>query len=444
MSRTTRRRFVQSAASLAAAPYIIPASAFGANDRIALAHIGVGGMGTGHLNHNVKHKDIRVVAVCDVDARHRERARGILHAAYGSDSGIDFVEDFRQLVDRKDIDAALIAVPDHWHALTTLAMLKSGKDVYCEKPLTRTILEGRKVADTAKRYGRVVQTGSHERSNKNARYVADVIRNGYLGDIKKVEVSMPVTNHGPVGKMSATPPPKELNYDLWLGPAPEKYYFEGKVASGLLAGRDVQRCHFWFRYQFDYATGEMSDRGAHILDLVQLALNKDHTGPIEFSGTGKRDSSGEFDSFMEYDFRYKYDDGVEVIGTSKGDDDSRGITYHGSEGWIYCHVHGCALKASDPKLLNIKLKPGEESVGGTGENAWEHHQNFYDAIRSRGDTAANAEIGHRSATVCHAATIATLVGKPLKWDPKQEKFTGAGADEANEHLGRKYREPWVL
>jgi predicted dehydrogenase len=208
----------------------------------------------------------------------------------------------------------------------------------------------------------------------------------------------------------------------------------------LLYSKNYQRCHFWFRYQLDYATGEMSDRGAHILDLVQLALNKDDTGPVEFSGTGKRDTSGEFDSFMEYEFRYRYDDGVEVVGTSKGDDSTRGITYHGTKGWIYCHVHGCALKASDPKLLEIKLKPSDETVGFFGE----HHQNFYDAIRSRGDTVANAEIGHRSATVCHAATIATLVGKPLTWDPVKEKFTGAGASEANEHLTRKYREPWVL
>ena len=439
MSRISRRRFVQSTAALAAAPYFIPASAFGANERITLAHIGVGGMGTGHLNFNKDRKDIRIVAVCDVDKRHMETARNILKSAYGSDEGITFTQDFRELSDRKDIDAALIAVPDHWHALITLAMLRNGKDVYCEKPLTRTIVEGRKVADTVKRYGRVLQTGSHERSNKNARYVADLIRNGYLGEIKRVEVSMPVTNHAPLPRHEPTTPPPELNYDLWLGPAPERYYFFSDTKDPLYK-KNYQRCHFWFRYQLDYATGEMSDRGAHILDLVQLALNKDHTGPVEFSGTGKRDTSGEFDSFMEYEFRYRYDDGVEVVGTSKGDDSTRGITYHGTKGWIYCHVHGCALKASDPKLLDIKLKPSDESVGFFGE----HHQNFYDAIRSRGDTVANAEIGHRSATVCHAATIATLVGRPLTWDPQQEKFTGAGAEEGNAHLTRAYRQPWVL
>ncbi len=443
-NRLSRRRFVQASTGLIAAPYFVPSTVLGKDggvapsNRIAIAHIGVGGQGGYHLQFQSKHKEVQVLAVCDVDKSHRERARDVLKSAYGSDNGISFIEDFRELVPRKDIDAALIATPDHWHALTTIAMLKSGKDVYCEKPLTRTIKEGRAVADTAKRYGRVVQTGSHERSNANARFVADLVRNGYLGKISKVEVNMPVTNHGPVGKFSATEPPKDLNYDLWLGPAPQKYYFEGKAESGPLAGRDIQRCHFWFRYQLDYATGEMSDRGAHILDLAQLILNKDKTGPVELWGKGERDTAGEFDSFMKYDFNIKYADGVVVHGTSEGDDSTRGLKIIGEKGWINVHVHGCKLTASDPKLLEIKLRPSDETVGLFGE----HHQNFYNAIRSRGDTVANAEIGHRTVTVCHTATIAMLLGRPLKWDPVKEQFIGD--DEANGYLGRSYREPWRL
>lgn len=444
----TRRRFFQSAAAVSVAPYFIPSTVLGKDggvapsNRIAMAHIGVGGQGTYHLQFQSKHKEVQILAVCDADKRHLERARGLLTSAYGSDGGLSFTQDFRELIGRKDIDACLIATPDHWHALTTIAMLKSGKDVYCEKPLTRTIKEGRAVADAAKKYGRVLQTGSHERSNGKARYVADLVRNGYLGKISRVEVNMPVTNHGPSQKMAPTAVPPELDYNMWLGPAPQKYYFEGTVKGGKLDGQAAQRCHFWFRYQLDYATGEMSDRGAHILDLAQLILNKDGTGPTEVSGKGERDLVGEFDAFMKYEFDIKYADGVVIHGTSEGTDDTRGLKIIGSEGWINVHVHGCALTASDPKLLTIKLKPGEESVGGTGENAVEHHANFYNAIRTRGDTVANGEIGHRTVSVCHTTTIALLLGRPLKWDPAKEKFIGD--EEANGLLGRTYREPWTL
>lgn len=442
--QVSRRQFLKSSAVLAAAPYFVPSTVLGKDggvapsNRIAMVHIGVGGQGKHHLEVQSKRNDVQIVGVCDVDRRHLDVAREKLREAYGSDAGIRFVQDFRHLLDYKDeFDAALIATPDHWHALTTIAMLRNGKDCYTEKPLTLTIAEGRALADTARRFGRVVQTGSHERSNPQPRYVADLVRNGYLGRIQRVEVNMPVTNHGPIPHQVPSAPPPELDYDLWLGPAPYKPYFLSDKKDPVF-NKNYERAHFWFRYQLDYATGEMSDRGAHILDLVQLILDKDHTGPVEVYGNGRREIGGEFDSFMEYDFTIRYADGITVHGTSRGDDESRGLKIFGENGWINVHIHGGHLTASDPKLLEIKLKPSDQTVGRSPG----HHQNFYDAIRTRSDTIANAEIGHRTVSVCHITTIAMLLGRSLQWDPQTERFIGD--EEANRRLSYTYRAPWSL
>ncbi len=443
--KVSRRKFLASAVGLVAAPYFIPSTVLGKDggvapsNRLAMVHIGVGGQGSYHLNIQSKRKDIQIVGVCDVDRRHMDKAADTLKEAYGSTDGIQFVQDFRELAGFKDkFDAALIATPDHAHAITTLEMLRHGKDCYTEKPLTRTIAEGRAISDAVKRYGRVLQTGSHERSNKKSRYVADVVRNGYLGKIEKIEVTMPVTSHKPIAPQKPTEPPAELDYDLWLGPAPYKPYFYSDETSFYYKGKHYERCHFWFRYQLDYATGEMSDRGAHILDLVQMILDKDTSGPVEISATGKQNDDSEFDTFMKYEFALKYDNGVVVSGNSEGDDSNRGLKIYGENGWINVHIHGCDLTASDPKLLNIEFKPSDSTVG----RVLSHHDNFYDAVRNRSDTVANAETGHRTASVCHIATIAMELGRPLKWDPVAERFIGD--EDANRYLHYGYRSPWTL
>ncbi len=440
----SRRSFLQTAAGLVAAPYFIPSTVLGKDggvapsNRITMAQIGLGGQGSYHLRVQSKRKDIQIVALCDVDRRHLDRARETMKDAGVADAGVEYHQDFRRLLDSRDrFDAVLIATPDHSHAMVTIAMLKNGKDVYCEKPLTRTIHEGRVVSDTVARYGRVLQTGSHERSNRKARYVADLVRNGYLGKIDRVEVSLPNTSHNRLAMQEPSDPPSELDYDLWLGPAPYKPYFDAGRKDDILK-IPLERCHFWFRYQLDYATGEMSDRGAHVLDLVQMILNKDKTGPVEVSARGESNVDSEFNTFMKYDFDIKYDDGVTVHGSSLGDDDSRGLKIFGENGWINVHIHGCALTASDPKLLEIKLKPSDQTVG----RVVSHHDDFYDAVRHRGDTVASAETGHRTASICHMATIAMQLGRPLKWDPVNERFLNDS--EANRYLHYTYREPWTL
>lgn len=443
-AKVSRRKFLQSTAALVAAPYFIPSTVLGKDggvapsNRIAMAQIGVGGQGSYHLNIQSRRKDVQIIAICDADTRHLDRARDVLVDAYGSAAGIEFRQDYRQLLENKhNFDAVLIATPDHSHAVITTDMLKNGKDCYTEKPLTRTIWEGRNVADTVKQYGRVLQTGSNSRSSSNVRYLADLVRNGHLGKISRIEVSMPVTNHGPIPLQQPCDPPPELDYNLWLGPAPYKPYFFSEITDPNY-NKNYQRCHFWFRYQFDYATGEMSDRGAHLLDLVQLILDKDDTGPVEVSGTGRRDPVGDFDTFMEYEFDIKYADGIVVHGSSKGDNTTRGLTVISENGWINHHLESDVLTASDPRLLAIVLKSSENTVGRSPG----HHENFYNCIRSRGETVATAEIGHRSASVCHITTIAMLLGRPLKWDPSVEQFVGD--DEGNTYLGRIYRTPWRL
>lgn len=442
--KLSRRRFLKSAVGMVAAPCFIPAHVLGRDggvppsNRLAIAAIGVGGQGRYHLRHNTGRKDVQIVAVADVDRRHLDQASTILENAYGSTQNIRFMQDFRELLSMKDqFDVALIATPDHTHAICSLAMLRAGKDVYCEKPLTRTVLEGRVIADTAQQFGRILQTGSHERSNARARYVADVVRNGYLGRIHRVDVNMPNTSHERIPPQKPVDPPAELDYDLWLGPAPHRPYFYSDLTSSLF-NTNYQRCHFWFRYQLDYATGEMSDRGAHILDLVQMILDKDDTGPVELWGTGNDNIDSEFDTFMDYEFGYKYADGVEIMGTSNGTNATRGLTVHGDNGWINVHVHGCRLTASDPKLLEIEFKPSDITVGRIDG----HHQNFYDAVRHRGPVVASAEVGHRTASVCHILTTAMQLGRPLKWDPVAEQFPED--PEANRLLHYKYREPWTL
>jgi len=443
--KVTRRQFLKAtAAGIAVAPYFVPSTVLGKDggvapsNRLAIAHIGVGGQGSYHLRFHSKRNDVQIVEVCDVDRRHLDRARETLNDAYGQKNSVKYIQDFRHLLDDGDkFDAVLIAVPDHSHAICTLAMLRGGKDVYCEKPLTRTIHEGRVVSDTVRQTGRILQTGSHERSNPKSRYVADLVRNGYLGKISHVEVNMPNTSHSRIPVQKPMDPPKELDYDLWLGPAPERPYFYSDMVSPILHSH-FERCHFWFRYQLDYATGEMSDRGAHILDLVQMILGKDKTGPVELWGTGNDNIDSEFDTFMKYEFGYKYADGIEVRGTSNGTDDSRGLRVFGENGWINVHVHGCALTASDPKLLDIKLKPSDSTIG----RPVGHHEDFYDAVKGRGEVVASAETGHRTASICHMLTIATLLGRPLKWDPQAERFVGD--EEANRYLHYQYRAPFTL
>jgi predicted dehydrogenase len=430
----SRRSFLKSAAAFAALPTIIPASALGRDgsvspsERIVMASIGVGGQGSYDTQALMNMPEVQYVAVCDVDREHCAKAKQMIEAYYagkqsdGNFTGIQEYHDFREVLAREDIDAVMIATPDHWHAVVSIAAAKAGKDIYCEKPLANSIPEGRAVVDAVRRYGRVFQTGSHERSRDNARYACELVRNGRIGKLHTIRVQMPVDREEEYGQIY--PPmavPEHFDYNFWLGPAREAPYTE-------------KRCHFYFRYILDYSGGEMTDRGAHIIDLGQLGNGTDDTTPISVAGQGTFPAEGLFNTAYKYNFEFEYANGVKLIGDNRT---PRGIRFEGDDGWIFIHVHGGNLEAEPKSLLREVIGPDELHLG----RSRGHHYDFIECVKSRGETKAPVEVGHHTATMCHLANIAMLLGKKLKWDPEKELFDDAAA---NRMLHPSMRSPWVI
>jgi len=448
-----RRQFLKKVAAAAGAvsfPYFVPSSALGLDGKVSPSNrttmgcIGMGGKGTGNMWGFMLADDVQIVAVCDVETEAggyhrgitagREPARRKVEDYYSKKSpsgvykGCAVYSDFRELLARETIDAASIATPDHWHGLISVAAAKAGKDIYCEKPLTNTIAEGRAVCDAVKRYGRILQTGSHERSNDSVRFACELVRNGRIGKLHTIRINMPNTdahhimiieNPGPFPTM---PIPKGLDYDAWLGATPWVAYTQ-------------RRCHFWWRFILDYGGGEMTDRGAHIIDLAQLGNNTDDTGPVEIVARGKAPVGGLYNAFMEYQFECRYANGVRLIGSSE---EPRGLKFEGSDGWIFIHIHGGLLEAEPKSLLQETIGPNEIHLGRSPN----HHRGFLNAVKSRIQPFAPAEVGHRTATICHLLNIAMLTGRKLKWDPEHEQIIGDC--EANSMLARPMRGPWHL
>lgn len=438
MQKLNRRKFLgqtsAAAAGITAFPNIIPSSALGADgnvapsNRIVMGCIGVGGQGTGNMNAFLGSPEMQIVAVCDVDNNHRKRAQDIVNKKYGNSDCATF-DDFRALLADKSIDTVTVCTPDHWHALASIAAAEAGKDIYCEKPLTNTIAGGKAVYAAVKRYGRILQTGSHERSRPNARLACELVRNGRIGKVHTIEVNLPCDQEHHLSVLNdrkvytPLPVPGEFDYNMWLGPAPDAPYME-------------KRCHFWWRFILDYGGGEMTDRGAHVIDLAQLGNNTDHTTPIELWAKGDRTDSNLWNAFFNYNFECKYANGVTMIGSGNS---PRGVKFIGTDGWIFIHVHGGHLEASSQELLLERLGPNEESLGrSTG-----HHANFIASVKSRKQPFASAMIGHHTATICHLLNISMqLGGRKLKWDPEKEEITNDPG--ANRLLCRSFRSPWTL
>lgn len=429
---TTRRQFLrQSAAATAAVavPYFVPASALGRDgatapsERITVGVVGTGGMGTGHVEWLAARAEVEVVALCDVDAAHVERARQAAEAKSGKQRCVT-LRDFRELVARPEIDAVYVVTPDHWHGLASLAAIRAGKDVYCEKPLTNSIGEGRALCDAVQEHGRVLQCGSHERSNPNVLRACEIVRSGKLGEIKTVRVFLPCDEeHHQVARsrqFAAAEVPAGFDYDFWLGPAPQAPYAENST-------------HFWWRFNLNYGGGEMTDRGAHIIDLAQMALGLDQTGPVEFRARGTQLTGGLYNVFLDFEFENIYANGLKLIGEKTG---PRGIRFEGDEGTLFVHIHGGKLVADPAAILGGD--PGPENADGYTP----HREEFLAAVRSRGATRAGAEAAHRTASICHINNIAMRLGRELKWDPAAEKFVGD--DEANSYLMPAMRAPWSV
>lgn len=439
----TRRSFLQAAVAVSA-PLIVPAQVLGRgglvppSERITIGCIGVGGQGQGNLRNFIAQPDAQVVALCDVErdaagkglvpaiATARTHAEKVGRAIGEQD--LATYHDFRELLAREDIDVVSISTPDHWHGLICVAAARAGKDIYCEKPLTNSIPEGRAVCGAVKRYGRVLQTGSHERSNDSCRFAWELVNNGRIGRLREVEVRLPTSEphhqriRQAVGPFEPQTPPESLDYDFWLGPAPWRPYFPNAT-------------HFGWRFWMATGGGEMTDRGAHVLDLVQYITNHDDSGPVWLRATGRRGPSPIFDAFMDFEFEYRYADGLRVHGRSEGD---RGLKLVGTDGWIFIHIHGGRLEADPPSLLRERILPHERRT----ERSGGHHRNFLDAVRSRRRPIADHEIGHRSATICHLLNASMELARPIRWDPAAERIIGDS--EAQRWIERPMRAPWRI
>jgi myo-inositol 2-dehydrogenase / D-chiro-inositol 1-dehydrogenase len=404
-----------------------------ANDKIVVGLIGCGGQGNGIMGQARGDKRVQVVAVCDVDkARRDETAKkvGKECKAY---------EDFRELNDRKDVNAVLIGTVDHWHALIAIDAMRKGKDVYCEKPLTLTVEEAQAVAKVAKATKKIFQVGSQQRSDKNFRLACELARNGRVGKIKTIETWI---GKNPVGgPFKKSDKPEGLNWDFWQGPTKKVDYVK-------------QRCHYEFRWWYEYSGGKMTDWGAHHNDIAQWALGADGSGPVEVVSKGEKPSTDEnsYNCHPTFEVTYTYKDGAKVI-CSSGEN---GVLIEGEDGkWIFVRRGG--IYASDqldkkpepnkkhdwknlPKSKLLDEPLGKDAVKLYVSN--NHVKNWLDGIQKRQECVCNADVGHRSVVVCHVGVISLrLGGKKLKWDPAKEKFDD---DAANKMLSRPYRGDWKL
>ena len=333
--------------------------------------------------------------------------------------------DFRHLLDRKDIEGVVITPPDHWHAIPTIAACQAGKHVYCEKPLSLFVTEGRRMVEAARAHNVVVQCGSQQRSSPQFRLAAELFRSGALGTPQEVRVGIPKVNFDTMPVADSDPPP-ELDYDFWLGPAPLRPYNKNRV-------------HYLFRFFWDYSGGQMTNFGAHDLDITQLALGMDESGPRTISGTAEYHPEGWFEVPMKCRLTYEYENGVKVLLGQQQDDIKGGITFTGSAGTL--SVSRNKIESNPPEIAQQAIKERGTKLG-FGPATDDHHANWMECIKSGARPNADVEIGHRSATVCHLGNIAARTGKTIEWDPVAETITNDA--EAAKMLSRPYRAPWKL
>ncbi len=424
----SRRGFLKSVAAAgtaAAFPSIVPASVLGADapsNKIVMGAIGVGSMGSGDLNGFLGKSEVRVVAVCDVDSNHYANAKKRVDGKYGNKDCKTYL-DFRDLIGRGDLDAVMTALPDHWHAIPAIEAAKAGLDIHGQKPFARSIREGRAICDAVHRYGRVWQTGSQQRSGGQFRRACELVRNGRIGKISHVEVGLPTGGSRPPMKEKAVP--ANLDWDFWLGPAPWRPFVD--FGNGGV--------HWNWRWVMDYSGGQLTDWAGHHIDIAHWGLDTEDTGPVEIEGKGNYPDNGLYNALMTYKFHCKYANGIDMV-VANNQQLTQGAKWFGDKGWV--HVSRGGLSASDPKILKEVIGPDEIQL----YNSRDHKQNFLDCIKSRKQTIAPAETGHRSISVGLLGEIAMLTGRKLKWNPETEEFANDAA--ASALLGRSYREPWTL
>jgi hypothetical protein len=473
--RITRRQFLGRSAALSgvvAAPWIIPSSVLGAegnvspSERITVGLIGHGIMGRGHLRRLAGDRDFQVMAVCDVDSVRCENGRRRVEETYAARSGGTYrgcaaYNDYRELLARPDIDAVVIVTPDHWHTPQSIDAVKAGKDVYCEKPITITVRQGRRLVDTVQRYGRVFQTGTQYRSIPSIRQVCNFVRTGGLGKVKQVFTQwtrlggffgaprfepyrhlMDVENSGksyaPLDiTLPAEPVPDGLDWDLWVGPAlwhPYNPAYHKNPSPGVVP----------WAFCEDFGAASVTWHHSHSADVIQYALGVENSGPVELI----HPNSGAYPTLT-----CKYAGGTllhlvdhwgmvkdvykAVPATARLAGNFGGI-FVGERGWVTSMSTGGPVEGGPENIFEeMKLKTRQVNIGDNN-----HHSNWIECIRTRRQPSSNEEIGHRSASLGHLTIIAHKLHRSLKWDPDKEEFIGD--DEANRLLFRAMRSPWRL
>lgn len=445
-----RRTFIrQSLAAGLSFPTIVPAAVLPGkgrttpNDRIRIGVIGTGNQGHNDIRSMLPDERVEIAAVCDVNRESdgywngrvggREPARQLIESYYAEKRATEKHEgcltfvDFQEMLARPDLDAVMIATPDHWHALQVIAACEAGKDIYCQKPLSLTIAEGRAMVTAVEKHHRILQCGSQQRSDARFRKACELVINGHIGELRTVEVGLPGGHKDFSGKgdrKAPEPIPEGFDYERWLGPAPEAPY-------------SPARCHVNFRWNLDYSGGMLTDWGGHHPDIAQWGMGTDRTGPIRI-----RNAKGTFpprtdlwNTATAFSFECDYANGVTL---KVADTFEMGVTFHGTQGSIF--VTRGRHRSTPASIWDAPLASDAVRLPQSDH----HFRNFIDCILSRKEPVAPVEVAHRSITIAHLGNIAMQVGKELAWDPATERFHGDGSDEANQRLQRPMRAPWRL
>ncbi len=429
MSKQSRRSFLKHSAlggvilGLSPKAYRSTFAAEPPSERVRVGMIGVGNQG-GPKN-NMKYFLNNIVALCDLDKNYLAEASDFLKKQ--ANTSAPMTDDYRRVLDMKDVDAVVVTVPDQWHALMTIEGCQAGKDVYCEKPLTLVIGEGKPMIEAARRHGRVVQTGTMQRSGQEFKLAVELLQKGIVGKVHSVNVTLPSPNWiaragGPVPDSN---PPEGFDFNRWLGPAPLRPYNKNHV-------------HYLFRFYWDYSGGQQTNFGAHHLDIAQWGLGMDESGPVSVEGSGVFNPDGWYETPDTTEIRYKYANGVvmtcrQKLNTKNPD---QGTEFVGDKGSLFVYRGGIV---TNPKEL-LKDVEVPKIVNSQANQA--HVNDFFDCVKSRKKPAADISIGHRSATVCHLGNIAVRTGKKIAWDPASETIVGDA--DASKWLTKEYRSPWRL
>ena len=427
-----RRDFIKSVALAGAAfgfPTILPSRVFGQNapsNRVNIGLIGLGGMMGGHAGWSLNNPEVQVLAVCDVDRIVREKYKANVESRYaeatrsGAYKGCAAYNEFERIMERSDIDAVFVCTPDHWHVPISLAAVRSGKDVYVEKPMLLTVREGRLLANAVKETGAVLQVGSQQRSDGQFRQACEIVRNGWIGKVREVEIN--IGEFAPPDLLPEQPIPDGFDYDRWLGPTPWMPYNSVRVERNFGGG--------WRRF-WEYGSRKQGDWGAHHFDIAQWALGMDDSGPAEFIARSADGTSPQ---------RHIYADGTVVTRVNQNYTGRTGgsymIRFIGETGEVLVDRSG--IETTPAALLRRPLRTGDIRL----ERTESHHDNWLSCIRSRQKPLCNVEVGLRSASICALSAIAERLGRSFKWDPVKEEILGD--EEASRMLDRPRRAPYTL